>query len=46
MLLNSKSYFNYSVTYLFIITESEAGECTYYIVAPMDIIEAKVNFVC
>ena len=28
--------------YVFLI-ESEAGECTYYIVAPMAIIEAKVN---
>ena len=24
------------------LVESESGECTYYIVSPMDIIEAKV----
>ena len=29
-----------------LFTESEAGECTYYVVAPMDIIEAKVNISC
>ena len=29
-----------------LFTESEAGECTYYVVAPMDIIEAKVIISC